>query len=149
MCQSKMNGLEATFLTQWVITSFVKALNVSPQRLSRQCKVKQNQFQKPLVSTTKNEVDNERVKSFVFMPESVETSLSLWWANLPNDHTVSVQYPHEKRGFAGKVLNSVKVRTKELFLKFVDNDLQANRRLLDSRNPTHYLFSKFKTISEP
>ena len=75
---------------------------------------------------TKNEVDNERVKSFVFMPESVETSISLWWANLPNDRTVSVRYPHEKRGFAGKVSNSVKVSTKELFLKFVDNNLQAN-----------------------
>ena len=34
---------------------------------------------------TKNEVDKEKVKSFVFMPESVETSLRLWWANLPND----------------------------------------------------------------
>ena len=39
---------------------------------------------------TKNEVDKEKVKSFVFMPESVETSLSLWWTDLPNDHNVSV-----------------------------------------------------------
>ena len=69
---------------------------------------------------TKNEVDNEKVKSFVFMPESIETSLSLWWANLPNDHTVSVRYPHEKYGLAGKVSNSDKISTKELFLKFVD-----------------------------
>ena len=68
----------------------VKALNVGPQRLSRQRKVKGNQIQKPLVSMTKNEVDKEKVKSFVYMPESVETSLSLWRANLPNDHTVSV-----------------------------------------------------------
>ena len=68
----------------------IKALNVSPQWLSRQCNVKQNQFQKPLVSMTKNEVDKEKVKSFVFMPESVKTSLSLWWANFPNDHAVSV-----------------------------------------------------------
>ena len=68
----------------------IKVLNVSPQRLSRQRKVKRNQFQKPRVSMTKNEVDKEKVKSFVFMPESVETSLSLWWTDLPNDHNVSV-----------------------------------------------------------
>ena len=53
------------------------------------------------------------------MPESFETSLSLWWANLPNDHTTSVWYPHEKHGLAGKVSNSVKVSTKELFLKLL------------------------------
>ncbi len=82
------------------------------------------------------------------MPESVETPLSLCWANLPNDHTVSVRYPYEKHGFAGKVSNNDKVITKELFLKFVDNR-HANGRRLDSRNPTHYLFPKFKTISEP
>ena len=64
---------------------------------------------------TKNEVDKEKVKSIVFMPESVETSLSLWWANLPNDHTVSVRYPHKKHGLAGKVSNSAKVSTKEFF----------------------------------
>ena len=56
----------------------IKALNVSPQRLSRQRKVKRNQFQKPLISLTKNEVDKEKVKSFVFMPESVETSVCGW-----------------------------------------------------------------------
>ena len=78
----------------------IKVLNVSPQRLSRQHKVKRNQFQKPLVSITKNEVDKEEVKSVVFMPESVETSLSLWWANFPNDHTVSVRYPHKEHGLA-------------------------------------------------
>ena len=68
----------------------INALNVSPQRLSRQCKVKRNQFQKPPVSTTKNEVGNERVELFIFMPETVKTSLSSWSANLPNDYTISV-----------------------------------------------------------
>ena len=89
-----MNGLEATFLMQNVMT--------------------------------KKEVDKEKVKSFFFMPEAVETSLSLWWAYLPNDHTVSVRYPHEKHGLAGKILNNAKVSSNELFLKFVDNNSQAN-----------------------
>ena len=92
----------------------IKALNVNPHPLSKQRKVKQNQFQKPLVSMTKNEGDKEKVKSFGFMPKSVETSLSLWWTNVPYDHTVSVRHLHEKRGLAGKVSNSAKVSTKEL-----------------------------------
>ena len=45
--------------------------------------------------------------------------------------------------------NSVELSTKELYLKFVDNNSQANGRHLDSRNPTHYLFPKFRTITEP
>ena len=31
----------------------------------------------------------------------------------------------------------------------MDNNSQANGRCLDSRNPTHYFFPKFKSISEP
>ena len=53
------------------------------------------------------------------MPEAVETSLSLWLANLPNDHTVSVGYPHEKHGLAGKVSNSAKVSTRSYFLSLL------------------------------
>ena len=64
----------------------MKALHVSPQRLSRQCKVKRSQFQKPKVSMSKSDVGNEKVMSFVVMPESVETSLNKWWASLPDDH---------------------------------------------------------------
>ena len=46
----------------------IKALNVSPQRLSRQRKVKRNQFQKPLVSMTKNEVYKEKVNHLFLCP---------------------------------------------------------------------------------
>jgi len=83
------------------------------------------------------------------MPEVVEISMSVWWAALPGDHIVNVRYPHEKHGLAGRVSNNAKLSTKELFLKFVDNNSQANGRHLDSRNPTHYLFPKFRTITEP
>ena len=97
----------------------------------------------------KSDVDKEKVKNFVVVPESVEVSFSRWWSKLPASHAVSVRYPHEKHGLAGKISNSAKVITKESFLKFVDNNSQANGGRLDSRNPTHYLFPKFKTISEP
>ena len=127
----------------------VKALHFRPQRLSRQRKVKRSQFQKPVVRMTKNDVDKEKVNAFVVMPEAVETSCRVWWATLPGSHLVDVRYPHEKHGLAGRVSNSAKLSTKELFLKFVDNNSQANGRRLDSRNPTHYLFPNFRTISEP
>ena len=61
------------------------------------------------------------------MPESVEISLSKWWANIPDDHTVNVRYPHEKHGLSGMVSNSAKSSTKELFLQFVDNNSQSHR----------------------
>lgn len=82
------------------------------------------------------------------MPEGIEISMSVWWAALFGDHVVDVHYPHEKHGLAGRVSNNAKLSTKELFLKFVDNNSQANGRRLDSRNPTHYLFPNFRTITE-
>ena len=97
----------------------------------------------------KSDVNREKVKIFVVVPESVEVYFSQWWSKLPARHTVSVCYPHEKHGLTGNISNSAKVTIKESFLKFVDNNSQANGRRLDSRNPTHYLFPKFKTISEP
>ena len=44
--------------------------------------------------------------------------------------------------------NNAKISIKESFLSFVDNNSQPNGRRLDSRNPTHYFFPKFRTISE-
>ena len=60
-----------------------------------------------------------------------------------------MRYPHGKHGLAGRVSNSAKISTKQSFLKFVDENSQANGRRLNSRNPTHYIFPKFRTISEP
>lgn len=57
--------------------SIVEALHVSPQRLSRQRKLKRNQFQKPIVHMTKDEVDKESLNPFVQMPEGIETSVSV------------------------------------------------------------------------
>lgn len=98
---------------------------------------------------TKDDVNKEKVNPFVVMPEGVETSISVWWASLPSDHLVDVRYPHEKYGLAGRASNNAKLKTKDMFLKFVDNNTQANGRHLDSRNRTHYFFPKFRTITEP
>ena len=127
----------------------IKALSISPQRLSRQRKVKRSLFQKPVVPMTKNAVNIEKLNAFVVMPEGIEVSIDSWWASIPDDHVVNVRYPHGKHGLEGKVSNNAKTNTKEAFLEFVDNNCQPNGRRLDSRNPTHYFFPKFKTISAP
>lgn len=61
---------------------------------------------------------------------------------MPWEHFVDVHYPPEKHG---RVSNNAKLSTKESFLKFVDNNSQANSRCLDSRNLTHYQSLKLNT----
>ena len=97
---------------------------------------------------TKSDVNNQKLSTFVLMPDTIEIAFDTWWYSLPDDHVVDVRYPHERHGLEGKVSNNAKVIGKEGFLRFVDNS-QPNGRRLDSRNPTHYFFPKFKTISEP
>ena len=60
-------------------------------------------FQRPILRMTKDEVDKGKVDAFVVMPESVETSFTVWWTDLPGEHLVDVCYPHEKLGLAGSV----------------------------------------------
>ena len=54
----------------------VKGLSVSPQRLSRQRKVKRSMFQRPVVQMTKANVEEEKLKPLVVMPDSIETAFS-------------------------------------------------------------------------
>ena len=126
----------------------VKGLSASPQRLSRRRKVKRSMFQRPVVQLSKSGVENEKLKSFIVMPDTVETAFNQWWESIPSDHVVDVRYPHEKHGLSGHSSNSAKTDIKKDFLDFVDNNSQPNGRRLDSRNPTHYLIPKFKTISK-
>ena len=122
---------------------------LSSQRLSRQRKIKRKLFSKPIVEMTERSVVEEKVSSFVLVPDSVEVAFKKWWYPLPDDHIMKVRYPHEKHGLTGKVSNSAKTATKQMFLQFVDLNSQPNGRRLDSRNPTHYFLPKFKTISQP
>ena len=82
------------------------------------------------------------------MPITVDLCFKVWWKDLPDDHQVSVRYPFDRHGLAGRVSNHAKVDTKKKFFDFVDNNSQPNGRQLDSRNPTHYLSPKF-TITMP
>ena len=123
--------------------------SISPQHLPRQRKVKRSLFKKLVVTMKKNAVSTEKLTAFVIMPQAIEISFSSWWGTIPNDHVVDVRYPHVKHGLQGKASNNANTMTKNVFLEFVDNNSQPNGRCLDSRNPTHYFFPKFKTISAP
>ena len=126
-----------------------KALKVSSQRLTRQRNVKRKVFQQPVSQMKKNEVDEQKLTSFVLMPDGIDTAFTKWWSSLPDDHTVNIRYPYERHGLCGRTSNSAKVDAKKEFLQFVDSNSQPNGRRLDSRNPTHYFLPRFKTISTP
>ena len=130
-------------------TCVCNSLKVSKQRLSRQRKVKRKCFQQQETKMTKEQVEKERLASFVLMPVEIELCFALWWKSLPNDHEVMVRYPFERHGLAGRTSNSAKTDAKKSFLEFVDNNSQPNGRRLDSHNPTHYFLPKFTTITAP
>lgn len=43
-------------------------------------------------------VENEKLKSFVIMPEIVQAAFK----SIPTDHTVDVRYPQEMHGLSGQ-----------------------------------------------
>ena len=126
----------------------LKAIHVSRQRLARQRRIKRNKFQQE-VTMTKKEIDEKKLGPFVVMPSTIELCFKIWWQDLPDEHEVSVRYPFERHGLAGRISNHAKTDTKRKFLDFVDSNSQPNGRQLDSRNPTHYLSPKFTTITTP
>ena len=125
------------------------ALGVSYQRLSRQRSVKRKQFVEPLCSMTKSEVESENLSQYVVMPQGCELSFMAWWKLLESFSTVTVQYPHERHGHAGKTSHAAKVETKTSFLNFVDLNSQPNGCSADSTSATHFFLLKFRTIQTP
>ena len=126
-----------------------KALKVSSQRLTRQRNVKRKVFQQPLTEMLKKEVNDQKLSPFVLMPDGLDTAFNKWWSSIPDDHTVTVRYPHARHGLSGHSSNHAKRQAKQAFLEYVDANSQPNGRRIDSRNPTHYLSPCFKTISTP
>jgi len=125
------------------------ALGISFQRLSRQRTVKRKQFAKPLCSLTKSEVEAKNLSQYVVMPQGCEMSFMAWWKLLESSSIVTVQYPHERHGHAGKISHAAKVDAKKEFLTFVDLNSQPNGRSADSTSATHYFLPKFRTIQTP
>lgn len=125
------------------------ALHVSPQRLSKQRQVRRAQFQAPTQEMVKADIEKQCLSDYVVMPTQCDTSFSTWWRSLPSTTKVTVRYPHERHGHAGRVSNSAKVSVMQDFLAFVDNNSQPNGRSADYHGPTFYFASKFTSIKSP
>ena len=46
---------------------------------------------------SKQQTESEKPTGFVVMPDGKESTFKLWWKSVPDDHSVNVCYPHEKR----------------------------------------------------
>ena len=125
------------------------ALQISKQRLARQRCVKRNQYQKPVVETSKENATAEKLESFVLMPDELDTAFVKWWDSVPAAHIVRVRYPYERHGLAGKTSNNAKVQLRDDFLRFVDQNRQPNGRKSGSHGATHYFLPKFTTMRMP
>ena len=126
-----------------------KMFHVSSQRLSRQRRIKQSQNQEPTKEMKKSEVEQERLSDYVVMPQDCEINFLVWWRSLNDDDKVTVRYPHERHGNAGKPSHAAKTSVMEDFLQFVDCNSQPNGRSADSSGPTSYFISKFTCIQTP
>ena len=105
------------------------AFGISKQHLSHQRKMKQSASQELNTQITKAEVEEKRLGEFVIMPSGCDEA---WWKSKGSADIISVRYPHERHGLAGRVLNSTKTNTMNDFLDFVDAKSQPNGRLSDS-----------------
>lgn len=80
-------------------------IDVHRGRLARLRKVKHQQQQHPLKLMTKGEVEDNKLKEYIVMPELVHVSLRQWWATLRQGDAVTVRYPHGRHGLSGKKSN--------------------------------------------
>lgn len=85
------------------------SLGVSKDRLARQCNIKRQQSQQPIVEMPKSEVEEKRLGDHVVMPIGLETSFNTWWRSQDASTIVQVRYPHDRHGNAGKVSNAAKI----------------------------------------
>ena len=61
---------------------------------------------------TRSEVESEHLSQYVVMPQGCNLSFMAWWKSLNSTSTVTVQFPHERHGHAGKTSHAAKVETK-------------------------------------
>ena len=61
---------------------------------------------------TRSEVESEHLSQYVVMPQGCNLSFMAWWKSLNSISTVTVQFPHERHGHAGKTSHAAKVETK-------------------------------------
>ena len=51
----------------------------------------------------KSEIERQRLEQYVIVPDGVTAPFKAWWKGLENEDIVTVRYPHERHGLAGKI----------------------------------------------
>ena len=103
------------------------AFGISKQRLFRQRKMKQSASLEPITQLTKAEVEEKRLGEFVIMPSGCDEASSTWWKSKSSADIISVRYPHERHGLAGRVSNSAKTETMNDFLDSLCYSLSSSQ----------------------
>ena len=83
------------------------------QRLVRQRKMRQNAS---IVGMSKAEIEEKHLSDAVIMPSDCDEAFSKWWHGIAPEEVISVQYPYEHHGLAGRVSNSAKSDTLQDFV---------------------------------
>ena len=78
------------------------ALGVSFNCLAHLRSIMKAQFLDPMKMIPKCAVEEVKLGKFFVIPSGCDLSFALWWKTLQSDAVVSVGYPHERHGLAGK-----------------------------------------------
>ena len=75
----------------------------------------------------KCEIERQRLEQYVLVPDGVTASFKTWWKGLENEDGVTVKYPHERHGLAGKISNHAKTSILQVCIHVAR--VHKNRRL--------------------
>ena len=121
-------------------------IDVGKQRLHRQRIIKRKINQQPVVTLTKQEVENQKLQSDVLCPEPEMTVFREWWHSLSDDDVVEVKFPHERHGLAGRPSNHAMPEAMTDFLEFVDANSQPNGRQAGSYRAQYFFLPKINSV---
>lgn len=123
---------------------------MSRQRLLMQREIKQHQTQHPIQVMTKEEVERDRLQSFVLYTSEEEfATFARWWCSLDRSDTVEVKFPYERHGLAKRSSNNAKQGVMADFLQFVDFNSQPNGRHTGSHNAQFFFLPRFTRLNPP
>ena len=116
---------------------------MSRGRLHKQREIKKHQTQHPIEVMTKEEVERDRLQSFVLYDREEEsTTFARWWRSLSGSDVVEVKFPYERHGLAKRSSNHSKQGVMADFLQFVDINSQPSGRQAGSHSAQEQLSSK-------
>ena len=121
------------------------------QTASPQAKeIKQSQTQHTILEMTKEEVEQDRLRSFVLYNTERQSGagFSKWWKLHNDNDVVQVKIPYERHGQAKLTSNHAKQAMMADFVQFVDLNSQPNGRQADSYSAQFFFLQKKGQVAE-